>query len=197
MSWVLVNTIFYFSLFIKRYVATHGCRHNWLNSIINIVCDYSAFILFLTNLIIGNLCNFSTIGMRVMVVISINYIKQSSGSQIWVGVMAAKKGKVKIEKLDGANFSFWKMQIKDCIKKCINLFQEIDQRAWQMKVDKQALRVIFLTSSWNVAFNIARETTTMDIMAALFKYICMKSCQPQTKLIWWGDCLVCGWHKVH
>ena len=30
-----------------------------------------------------------------------------------MGVMAADEGKVKIEKFDGADFGFWKMQIED------------------------------------------------------------------------------------
>ena len=33
--------------------------------------------------------------------------------QIREGAMAADEGKVKIEKFDGADFGFWKMQIED------------------------------------------------------------------------------------
>ncbi|BBH08021.1 hypothetical protein Prudu_020102 [Prunus dulcis] len=39
--------------------------------------------------------------------------KRSIGSQIRVGAMAADEGKMKIEKFDGADFGFWKMQIED------------------------------------------------------------------------------------
>ena len=38
-------------------------------------------------------------------------------SHIRVGAMAAEDVKVKIEKFDGANFSFWKMQIEDYLYK--------------------------------------------------------------------------------
>ena len=34
-----------------------------------------------------------------------------------MGAMAAEDVKVKIEKFDGANFSFWKMQIEDYLYK--------------------------------------------------------------------------------
>lgn len=42
-----------------------------------------------------------------------NSQKRSTGNQIRVGAMAADEGKVKIEKFDGADFGFWKMQIED------------------------------------------------------------------------------------
>ncbi|KAE8707982.1 hypothetical protein F3Y22_tig00110365pilonHSYRG00123 [Hibiscus syriacus] len=60
--------------------------------------------------------------------------------------MAVDEENVKIEKFDGANFGFWKMQIKDFI---------------------QALGVIRLTLSRNVAFNIAKENITTGFMMAL------------------------------
>jgi acyl-activating enzyme 14 len=87
--------------------------------------------------------------------------------------MAADEGKVKIEKFDGADFSFWKMQIEDY------LYQKgmhepltgtkltvMEDGAWTL-LDRKALGVIRLTLSRNVAFNIAKEKTTTDLMNAL------------------------------
>ncbi|KAE8705427.1 Endomembrane protein 70 protein family isoform 1 [Hibiscus syriacus] len=51
-----------------------------------------------------------------------NCHKRSKRSQIRVGAMAADEGKVKIEKFDGADFGFWKMQIEDFLYQK-NLYQ--------------------------------------------------------------------------
>ncbi|KAE8693764.1 putative galacturonosyltransferase-like 4 [Hibiscus syriacus] len=75
-----------------------------------------------------------------------NCQKRSKRNQIRVGAMAVDEGNVKIEKFDGADFGFWKMQIEDFLK---------------------ALGVIRLTLSRNVAFNIAKEKTTAGLIAAL------------------------------
>ena len=87
--------------------------------------------------------------------------------------MAADEGKVKIEKFDGADFGFWKMQIEDYLYQK-NLYQPLkDKKPEGMKdddwtlLDRQALGVIRLTLSRNVAFNIAKEKTTTSLMAAL------------------------------
>lgn len=87
--------------------------------------------------------------------------------------MAADEGKVKIEKFDGADFGFWKMQIEDYLYQK-NLYQPLkDKKPEGMKdddwtlLDRQALGVIRLTLSRNVAFNIAKEKTTAGLMAAL------------------------------
>ena len=91
-----------------------------------------------------------------------------------MGVMAAKDVKVKIEKFDGTNFSFWKMQIEDYLyqKKMYqplfgNKPKGMKDEDWTL-LDRQALRVICLTLSRNVAFNIGKETTTTSLMVALF-----------------------------
>ena len=87
--------------------------------------------------------------------------------------MAADEGKVKIEKFDGADFGFWKMQIEDYLyqkklyqpllgKKPDNIMED----DWNL-LDRQALGVIRLTLSRNVAFNIVKEKTTAGLMAAL------------------------------
>lgn len=87
--------------------------------------------------------------------------------------MAADEGKVKIEKFDGADFGFWKMQIEDYLYQK-KLYQPLSKTKpegmkdedWAL-LDRQALGVIRLTLSRNVAFNIAKEKTTAGLMAAL------------------------------
>ncbi|KAL5548685.1 hypothetical protein UlMin_003916 [Ulmus minor] len=87
--------------------------------------------------------------------------------------MAANEGKVKIEKFDGADFGFWKMQIEDYLYQK-KLYQPLlgkqpegmKDEDWAL-LDRQALEVILLTLSRNVAFNIAKENTTAGLMTAL------------------------------
>ena len=87
--------------------------------------------------------------------------------------MVADEGKVKIEKFDGADFGFWKMQIEDYLYQK-KLYQpllgkkpdNITEDDWNL-LDRQALGVIRLTLSRNVAFNIVKEKTTAGLMAAL------------------------------
>ena len=86
--------------------------------------------------------------------------------------MAADEGKVRIEKFDGSDFGFWKMQIEDYLYQR-NLHQPLTKKPEGMKeedwklLDRQALGVIQLSLSRNVAFNIAKETTTAGLMKAL------------------------------
>ncbi|CAO2836233.1 unnamed protein product [Amaranthus hypochondriacus] len=87
--------------------------------------------------------------------------------------MAADKGEVKLEKFDGKDFGFWKMQIEDYLyqKKLYQPLEEkkpegMQEAEWKL-LDRQALGVIRLTLSRNVAFNIAKETTTAGLMKAL------------------------------
>ncbi|KAL5544676.1 hypothetical protein UlMin_008460 [Ulmus minor] len=87
--------------------------------------------------------------------------------------MAASEGKVQIEKFDGADFGFWKMHIEDYLYQR-NLYQPLSgkkpegmkEEEWAL-LDRQALGVVRLTLSRNVAFNIANEKTTASLMAAL------------------------------
>ncbi|KAK4484813.1 hypothetical protein RD792_007410 [Penstemon davidsonii] len=87
--------------------------------------------------------------------------------------MAADEGKMKLEKFDGADFGFWKMQIEDYLYQK-NLFLPLQEEKpesmkddeWKLH-DRQALGVIRLTLSRNVAFNIAKEKTTAGLMKAL------------------------------
>lgn len=86
--------------------------------------------------------------------------------------MAADEGKVRIEKFDGSDFGFWKMQIEDYLYQK-NMHQPLTKKPEGMKdedwklLDRQALGVIRLSLSRNVAFNIAKEKTTADLMKAL------------------------------
>ncbi|WVY97343.1 hypothetical protein V8G54_029494 [Vigna mungo] len=87
--------------------------------------------------------------------------------------MAADERKIKIEKFDGTDFGFWKMQIEDYLYQK-KLYQPLSgHQPENMKdedwilLDRQALGVIRLTLSSNVAFNIAKEKTTVGLMTAL------------------------------
>ncbi|KHN47774.1 hypothetical protein glysoja_029192, partial [Glycine soja] len=82
------------------------------------------------------------------------------------------------EKFNGVGFSFWKMQIEDYLYKkkkyqplSGNKPKGMKDEDWAL-LDRQALRVICLTLSYNVAFKIAKETTISSLMAALSA--CMK-----------------------
>ncbi|KAL5827802.1 hypothetical protein ACOSQ3_019653 [Xanthoceras sorbifolium] len=87
--------------------------------------------------------------------------------------MAADEGKIKIEKFDGTDFGFWKMQIEDYLYQK-KLYQpllgkkpdDMKEEDWNL-LDRQALGVIRLTLSRNVAFNIVKEKTTAGLITAL------------------------------
>ena len=87
--------------------------------------------------------------------------------------MAADEGKGKIEKFDGADFGFWKMQIEDYLYQK-KLHQPLTEKKpesrkddeWNL-LDRQALGVVRLSLSRNVAFNIAKEKITASLMKAL------------------------------
>ncbi|XP_047150093.1 uncharacterized protein LOC124822166 [Vigna umbellata] len=77
-------------------------------------------------------------------------------------------------KFDGTDFvAFWKMQIEDYLYQK-KLYQPLSghqpenmkDEDWTL-LDRQALGVIRLTLSYNVAFNIAKEKTTMGLMTTL------------------------------
>ena len=87
--------------------------------------------------------------------------------------MALEEGKVKIEKFDGRDFGFWKMQIEDYLyqKKFYQPLtgtkpDDMKQADWEL-LDRQALGIIRLTLAQNVAFNIVNEKTTAGLMKAL------------------------------
>ena len=74
--------------------------------------------------------------------------------------------KLGIEKFDRSDFSFWKMQIEDYLyqKDLHELLtgvkpESMTEEKWKLK-DRQALGLIRLILSRNVAFNIVKETTS-------------------------------------
>ncbi|XP_014620523.1 uncharacterized protein [Glycine max] len=87
--------------------------------------------------------------------------------------MALEEGKVKIEKFEGRDFSFWKMQIEDYLYQK-KLYQplsgvkpdDMKQEEWNL-LDRKALGMIRLTLTKNVTFNIVNEKTTAGLMKAL------------------------------
>ena len=94
------------------------------------------------------------------------------GSRRRVGAMA-EEGKVRIEKFNGKDFRFWKMQIEDYLyqKKLHKPLsgkkpEKMEQTDWDL-LDRQALGMVRLTLARNVAFNIVKEKTTADLMKAL------------------------------
>ncbi|VFQ59846.1 unnamed protein product [Cuscuta campestris] len=81
--------------------------------------------------------------------------------------------KIKIEKFDGSDFGFWKMQIEDVLYQK-DLYQtlsgenpeKMSDADWAI-LDKKALGVVRLSLAKSVAFNIVNETTTHGLMKAL------------------------------
>jgi len=87
--------------------------------------------------------------------------------------MASEEGKVKIDKFNGKDFGFWKMQIEDYLyQKKMHLPlsgekpEKMTKEEWDL-LDRQALGVIRLSLTRNVAFNIIDEKTTSGLMSAL------------------------------
>ena len=81
--------------------------------------------------------------------------------------------KLGIEKFDGSDFSFWKMQIEDYLyQKDLHepltgvKPESMTEEKWKLK-DHQALVLIRLTLSRNVTFNIVKEKTTSGLLKAL------------------------------
>ena len=78
-----------------------------------------------------------------------------------------------IEKFDGTDFAYWRMQIEDYLygrKLHLPLLgtkpKAMKAEEWAL-LDKQVLGVIRLTLSRSVAHNVVKETTTADLMKAL------------------------------
>ena len=77
--------------------------------------------------------------------------------------------KLEIEKFDGSDFSFWKMQIEDYLyQKYLHepltgvKPESMTEEKWKLK-DRQALGLL----SRNMAFNIVKEKTTSGLLKAL------------------------------
>ena len=81
--------------------------------------------------------------------------------------------KIGIEKFDGSDFSFWKMQIEDCLfqkglhEPLLGVKPEtMTTEQWKLK-NRQVLGMIWLTLSNNMVFNIIKEKTTLDLLKVL------------------------------
>ena len=91
-----------------------------------------------------------------------------------MGAIVEEIGKAsRIEKFDGTDFGFWRMQIKDYLygkKLHLPLLEEkpatMKDDEWTL-LDKQILRVIRLTLLRSVAHNVVKEKTMADLMKAL------------------------------
>ena len=84
-----------------------------------------------------------------------------------------ENSKIGIEKFDESDFGFWKMQIEDYLyqKDLHELLlgvkpDTMTTKKWKLK-DRQALGLVRLTLSKNVAFNIIKEKTTSDLLKTL------------------------------
>ena len=107
-----------------------------------------------------------------------NYIEffPTSGirAQVRLGAMAGEEGKTSgIEKFDGTNFGYWKMQIEDYLygkKLHLPLLgkkpKSMDEEEWSV-LDRQVLGVIQLTLTRSNAHDIVKEKTTTDLMKVL------------------------------
>ena len=88
--------------------------------------------------------------------------------------MAEEAGKSSgIEKFDGTDFAYWRMQIEDYLygrKLHLPLLgtkpEAMKAEEWAL-LDRQVLGVIRLTLSRSVAHNVIKEKTTADLMKAL------------------------------
>lgn len=85
----------------------------------------------------------------------------------------ADASKVKIDRFDGTDFGFWKMQIEDLLyqKKLHqpllkNWPESVKAEDWAL-LDLQALGLIRLSLTKNVAYNIVNERTTFSCFKAL------------------------------
>ena len=98
--------------------------------------------------------------------------------------------KIGIEKFDGSDIGFWKMQIEDYLyQKDLHeprLGVKLDTmtlQQWKLK-DRQALGLIRLMLSRNVAINIIKEKTTSDLMKALSNMYEKSLAMNKVSLMW-------------
>ena len=91
-----------------------------------------------------------------------------------MGAMAEEEGKTsRIEKFDGTDFGYWKMQIGDYLygkKLHLPLLgrkpDNMEEEEWSL-LDRQVLGVIQLTLTRSVTHNVMKKKTTVDLMKAL------------------------------
>ena len=88
--------------------------------------------------------------------------------------MTEEAGKTsRIEKFDGIDFAYWRMQIEDYLYGRKLHFPLLGTKLESMKakewalLDRQVIGVIRLTLSRFVAHNVVKEKTTIDLMKAL------------------------------
>ena len=87
--------------------------------------------------------------------------------------MAEEAGKAsRIDKFDGTDFAYWRMQIKDYLygrKLHLPLLgtkpESMKAKEWAL-LDRQVLGVIRLTLSRSVTHNVVKEKTITDLMKA-------------------------------
>ena len=91
-----------------------------------------------------------------------------------MGAMTGEEGKtLGIEKFDGIDFGYRKMQIEDYLyvkKLHLPLLgkkpDSMEEEEWSL-LNRQVLGVIQLTLTRSIAHNVVKEKTTMDLMKAL------------------------------
>ncbi|KAL4564723.1 hypothetical protein LXL04_028792 [Taraxacum kok-saghyz] len=105
-------------------------------------------------------------------------IRASGGARAYClipisGIIASEDGRVRIDKFDGSEFGFWRMQIEDVLyqKKLHEPLskikpEEMKEEEWRL-LDRQALGVVRLSLAKNVAYNIASITSTHELLKAL------------------------------
>ena len=89
------------------------------------------------------------------------------------GIRAMVEEKIKIDRFEGHNFGFWKMQIEDYLylkKLHLPLSEkmpaDMKKDEWDL-LDRHALGIVRLSLEKNVAFNIVNENTTTGLIKAL------------------------------
>ncbi|KAK2976016.1 hypothetical protein RJ640_015693, partial [Escallonia rubra] len=87
----------------------------------------------------------------------------------------AEEGKGKIEKFNGMNFQWWKMQVEDYLYQKDLYLPLVGEKPEAMNasewaiLDRKALATVRLSLTPQVAFNISKEKTTTAVMKALEK----------------------------
>ena len=89
--------------------------------------------------------------------------------------MVREEGKaIRIEKFDGTDFAYWKMQIEDILygkelhKPLLGeQLDDMDNSEWAL-LDRKALTVVRLSLSKSVVHNVVKEKTTTGLMVASF-----------------------------
>ena len=87
--------------------------------------------------------------------------------------MSTEKDTNKVDKFDGSNFGFWKMQIEDLLyQKDLYLPlkgtrpSEMKKDDWEV-LDRKALCTVRLTLAKSIAFTVKNEKTLASLMASL------------------------------